>query len=139
MPTTFVRCCLIMPLMAMLCLVPPVLARQAPAEAYIDRPYATLAILDKITARVEQMTLLVGEPFVNSGLSLLIERCAEAPMEYTPESVAYIRITEQGIVSDQASDQRQLFAGWMFASSPGLSALEHPVYDVWLMHCAVAP
>ncbi len=107
-------------------------AREANREDYLERDTAKLAILDKITARVENIELQVGESTVIGSLELALQRCAETPMEYTPESIAFVTLGER---LNESSTAKPLFNGWMFASSPGLSALEHPVYDVWVVDC----
>ena len=64
-------------------------------------------------------------------LEITVERCAKAPPEETPESAAFL------VIRDIKPEQPpvELFRGWMMASSPALSALEHPVYDVWVKDC----
>ena len=57
--------------------------------------------------------------------------CDKRPPEETPESASFLEIYEQR----EGQSPVQIFAGWMFASSPGLNALEHPVYDVWVLDC----
>lgn len=107
-------------------------AREASREDYLERDRAKLAILDKITARVENIELQVGENTVLGSLELKLERCLEPPMEFTPETLAYVHLAEN---TGDDTPSTSLFSGWMFASSPGLSALEHPVYDVWVVDC----
>lgn len=107
-------------------------AREASREDYLEREKAELAILDKITARVQNIELQIGESAVLGSLELGLERCVEPPMEFTPETLAYVTLAER---TSEDSPSTSLFSGWMFASSPGLSALEHPVYDVWVVDC----
>ena len=69
-------------------------------------------------------------------LEITPRTCSKRPPEETPEVTAFLEI------SDLKADgtKKKLFSGWMFASSPALSALEHPVYDVWVIDCnAIAP
>lgn len=106
--------------------------REASREDYLERDTAKLAILDKITARVDSIEVHAGELFQFGSLELTVRSCLETPTEFTPESLAFVTLGER-IQAD--SDTRKLFSGWMFASSPGLSALEHPVYDVWVIDC----
>ncbi len=87
--------------------------------------------LDKVTARVSTFEAPLGVAVRFGTLSITLRSCERTPPEEPPESSAFVEIYEA------RSDQRpiSLFEGWMFASSPALSALEHPVYDVWVLEC----
>jgi len=102
----------------------------APANA-LEGDSALLQGLDKITARISSIEAPLGADVRFGTLDIVVRRCVKAPPEESPESAAFIEITE---VRPNES-QRTLFAGWMFASSPALSSLEHPVYDVWVKDC----
>ncbi|NQY82940.1 MAG: DUF2155 domain-containing protein [Alphaproteobacteria bacterium] len=117
--------------------MPNALGREVTAADYLERASARLAVLDKITARVKTLTVTVGEVGHSGRLRLGLVRCAETPPELTPEAVAYVTLAEVlgDEVESDGSGATPLFAGWIFASSPGLSAVEHPVYDVWLIDC----
>lgn len=93
---------------------------------------ATLRVLDKVTARVSTIDAVVDQPVTVGNLRILVRSCQKNPPEETPESAAYIEI-------DDVRAAHALFRGWMFASSPGLNALEHPVYDVWVINCRTVP
>ncbi len=97
-------------------------------------PIAELQTLDKITGRVSTIDVAVGEPARIGTLTVLVRVCRKRPPEEPPESAAFLEISEK---RGDAPAQR-LFAGWMFASSPAISALEHPVYDVWMIDCRAA-
>jgi hypothetical protein len=97
-----------------------------------DRPVAVLGMLDKITARVSTREVKVGEPFHFGTLQVVVRACRKAPPIETPESAGLLSVQEKKPDDAVATD---LFEGWMFASSPALSALEHPVYDVWVVDC----
>ena len=120
---------------------------------------ATLRALDKITGRSMDFEIEVGEPVVFGALKVDLKVCYQTPPEEPPESASFLQImTSHAALSnsvtepiraselrkqagaaereDAAEEQEEtLFSGWMFASSPGLSALEHPVYDVWVIRC----
>ena len=96
---------------------------------------ALLQGLDKITARVSKFEAPVGAPVRFGTLSIRVRDCEKNPPEEAPESAAFIEVDEMRPGDDKA---RRLFSGWMFASSPALSALEHPVYDVNLLDCKAA-
>lgn len=108
--------------------------QDATRQDYREGHRAELKILDKITARVTPVTMMVGEELRHGRLTITLHRCATTPPEFTPESVAFVDLAEN--LGNQSGDNtRTLFSGWIFASSPGVSALEHPVYDVWLIAC----
>ena len=97
-------------------------------------PLALLQGLDKITARVSKFQAPVGTPVQFGTLSIRVRDCEKAPPEDPPESAAFLEIDELR----PGEDPVQVFSGWMFASSPALSALEHPVYDVNVLDCKTA-
>lgn len=101
-----------------------------------DIPFqsAVLRGLDKITARVSTFVAPIGQPVQFGTLSIVARACRERPQTETPESAAYLEVQETKPDEGPAT----LFHGWMFASSPALSALEHPVYDVWVISCKTA-
>ena len=107
----------------------------AAAAETISEPVALLQGLDKITARVSKFEAAVGGPVHFGTLSIRVRDCEKNPPEEAPESAAFLEIDEMRPGDDTA---RRLFSGWMFASSPALSALEHPVYDVNLLDCRAA-
>ncbi|MBR1946371.1 MAG: DUF2155 domain-containing protein [Alphaproteobacteria bacterium] len=86
--------------------------------------------LDKITGRLSTMTVNVGEKTTFGALDVYARVCYTHPPEETPENAAYLDIVE-----NKEEGQLKLFSGWMFSSSPALSAMEHPVYDVWVLKC----
>ena len=92
---------------------------------------AVLQGLDKVTARVSTFEVPVGRSAPFGTLEIIPRTCDKRPPEETPESAAFIDIWE--VRRGEAA--HSLFRGWMFASSPALSALEHPVYDVWVLDC----
>jgi hypothetical protein len=107
-----------------------------PAAAEMTpEPVALLQGLDKITARVSKFEAPVGAPVRFGTLSIRVRDCEKNPPEEEPESAAFIEIDEMRPGEDAA---KRVFSGWMFASSPALSALEHPVYDVNLLDCKAA-
>lgn len=92
---------------------------------------AVLQTLDKVTARVSTVTVPVDRTAKFGTLFIKVHHCDKRPPEETPESAAFLDITER-----RTDDQSvRIFTGWMFASSPALNALEHPVYDVWVIDC----
>lgn len=103
----------------------------AAQAAFLDRDKAVLQGLDKITARTWELEAPVGTPVRFGTLEITVEACKERPPEETPESAAFLTIVDHR-PNEEAAD---LFHGWMFATRPGLSPLEHAVYDVILLRC----
>ncbi len=107
-------------------------AAEEPApDAALEMDTAVLQGLDKITARVSTFDAPIGAIARFGTLEIVPRTCHKRPPEEPPESAAFLEITE--IRPGEAPVL--LFRGWMFASSPALSALEHPVYDVWVLDC----
>lgn len=116
-----------------------VLTTAAPVQAQLpalseDPDIAVLQGLDKITARISTIEATLGTPVRFGTLEIVARRCVTRPPEEPPETTAYLEIVERR--SGEAVTR--LFAGWMFASSPGVSSIEHPVYDVWVISCKKA-
>ncbi|HTV89271.1 MAG TPA: DUF2155 domain-containing protein [Stellaceae bacterium] len=97
----------------------------------IREPVAVLQGLDKVTARVSKFDAPVGQPVTFGTLSIVVRDCEKSTPEERPENAAFLRIDDNR--PGEAPVRR--FSGWMFSSSPALSALEHPVYDVNLLEC----
>jgi len=95
---------------------------------------AELQGLDKITARSQRFYAPVGETTRFGTLAIAVGDCLVNVPEAPPESVAYLTIVDNK--PGQAAEK--LFAGWMFASTPSLSALDHGVYDVRVLSCTMA-
>jgi hypothetical protein len=101
------------------------------AIAAIEGDTVILQGLDKVTARVWTFEAKIGQPVRFGTLEIYPRYCERTPPEEPPESKAFFDIYEA-----RPGEQRaDLFHGWMFASSPALNAVEHPVYDVWLIDC----
>ena len=91
--------------------------------------------LDKITARITTFSAPLGEEMRFGTLRIRAQTCRKRPPEETPEVAVFLEIDEE---RPGEKGRLPLFSGWMFASSPALSALEHPVYDVWVIDCSTA-
>lgn len=87
--------------------------------------------LDKITARVFQMEIGIGEIGVYETLEVEADACFASADTELPERAAFLKVSEHR-PNRAATD---VFSGWMFASSPSVSAMEHPVYDLWVVDC----
>lgn len=99
-------------------------------------PHATLQALEKVAGRVHRMEAEVGRQARWAGLDVTVRECMLRASEDVPDSVAFVEVAERRPGSEGAV---RIFSGWMFASSPAISALEHPVYDVWLVACRTSP
>jgi hypothetical protein len=108
-------------------------ALAAPTE---ERPIAVMRILDKMTARVEEIEVPIERPLKFGTLIVTAHSCKTTLPEETPESAVFLDIAEM----KAGEAETPVFRGWMFASSPALSGLEHPVYDLWVIGCkGIAP
>jgi hypothetical protein len=92
---------------------------------------AILQGLDKVTARITTIEAPLNQPVRFGTLEITVLRCTKTPPEEPPESAAFLVIRE----TRAGEPPSELFRGWMMASSPALSALGHPVYDVWVKDC----
>jgi hypothetical protein len=97
----------------------------------IQMQEAVLQGLDKITARISTIKVPVGQTVSFGSLQITVQACDKKPPEETPESAAFLQVVEQ----KPGEQPVTRFSGWMFASSPALSAMEHPVYDLWVLDC----
>jgi hypothetical protein len=110
----------------------PFLAGSAGAATWIDGNKARLQALDKITARISTVEAPVDAARFYGTLEITINRCAYHPPEEPPENAAFITVRDRGY---DGLAPKQVFSGWIFSSSPAISALEHPVYDLTLLAC----
>jgi len=102
-----------------------------PSPGAAEVSAAVLQGLDKITARISTFEAPLGEAVRFGSLQIIARACDKKPPEEPPESAVFLEIVDIRPDSPEVS----LFTGWMFASSPAISALEHPVYDVWVVDC----
>jgi hypothetical protein len=116
-----------------------------PAEPMRRTRYdtAVLQVIDKVTAETLRFAAPVGRPVRYRGLVFTVRACERsAPDEPVIDSMAYLTVDAQprSGAGMPALSVRQTFKGWMYAGSPGLNPLEHPLYDAWLISCrASAP
>ena len=122
-------------------------------RTYAQKNTVILRALDKITGRSTDFEMIVGEPKVYGSLRIDLQACYQTPPEEPPESAAFLKVTtanttqvqtmaeprdltEEELAEAETEETEVRFSGWMFASSPGLNALEHPVYDIWVIACS---
>jgi hypothetical protein len=113
-------------------LVPGLLLAAGTARA---ETVAVLQGLDKTTARISKFDAPVGKPVRFGTLVITVRACIKHPPEEEPESAAFLQIDEVRQGERNSVVSQQVFSGWMFASSPALSALENPIYDVGVLDC----
>ena len=102
---------------------------------------AVLQAIDKVTAESVRFEAAVGRPVRYRSLVFTVKACERsAPDEPVDDSIAYLTVDSQPrpVAGKPSLPPRQTFQGWMYASSPGLHPLEHPVYDAWLITCRAA-
>ncbi len=97
----------------------------------ISNPVAEFTGLDKITGQIRTFDVLVDETVQFGALQLTPRVCYSRPPTEAPQTTAFVEVDE---VTLDRKIQR-IFTGWMFADSPGLNAVDHPIYDVWLTNC----
>lgn len=100
----------------------------------VDYPVVKLQSLDKVTARTMTFEANVGSTVKFGPLFIKVQTCRKAPPIEQPESAAFLQIWE--VTPEEEAEW--VFSGWMFASSPGLSSMDHPIYDVWVLDCQEA-
>jgi hypothetical protein len=112
---------------------PQVIPNNAPAPPPGPPQHAVLELkaLDKITGKAIVLMAPLNRPVQFATLTITARTCYSTPASETPETSAFLQI------EDRRPDQpaRRAFSGWMYASSPGLNSLQHPLYDVWVISC----
>ena len=104
----------------------------APAWAQpIANPIATFAGLDKITGRITRFDVYIDETVLFGALELTPRACYSRPPTESQRVSAFLEVDQRSLTGTS----KRIFTGWMFAESPGLNAVEHAVYDVWLKGC----
>lgn len=98
-----------------------------------------LRALDKVTARTFDYTVGIGESLEFGSLTIHAKHCESTPPTELPETYAFLQIDDrrQDGNGEEDSEGARLFSGWMFKSRPAISALDHRVYDVWVIGCVL--
>ena len=97
----------------------------------ITKNNAKMQAMDKITGRVSVINVPVNSMVEFGSLSIVVRSCKTRPAEETPDNFAFVDITDKTLKGDEFN----IFKGWMISSSPATHAVEHPIYDVWLLQC----
>ena len=97
----------------------------------ISNPIAVFNGLDKITGRIISFEVAINETVQFGALQITPRVCYSRPPTDAPQTDAFAQVDE----IDEQKQMKRIFSGWMFADSPGLHGIEHPVYDIWLTDC----
>lgn len=100
------------------------------AEA-AQKPTLLMRGLDKITGRAFDIVAPLDTPVKFATLTITARYCYSTPQSETPETAAFVQIDD----TRPEKPVKRIFSGWMYASSPGLNAMQHPLYDVWAIFC----
>ncbi len=101
------------------------------SAAPVGNPVAIFSGLDKITGRIIAFGVAIDETVQFGALQITPRVCNTRPPTEPAQTTSFVEVDEITL----QNEVRRIFTGWMFAASPGLSAIEHPVYDVWLVDC----
>lgn len=104
------------------------LASGAAAQNVTSSPGATLRWLDKMTGETADIELGAGQAAISGRLTIQLDECRYPTANPSSDAFAHLTISEE-------KRETPVFSGWMMASSPAISALEHPRYDVWVLRC----
>ncbi len=97
----------------------------------VENAVAVFSALDKVTATIEKLEIPIGETTTFAALKVTPRICYTSPATDQPKTTTFVQVDELQLDGSEA----RIFSGWMFAESPGLNAVEHPVFDVWLTGC----
>ena len=100
----------------------------------IENPVAVFSGLDKITGRIISFDVYIGETVQFGALQVTPRVCYTRPQTESPLTTGFVQVDEITL----NNEVRRIFSGWMYAASPGLHAVEHAVYDIWLTDCRLA-
>ncbi|WP_424033299.1 DUF2155 domain-containing protein [Methylocella sp.] len=126
-PRAFRRACLAGAFLMLAALTP-----QGSARAdKISHPGAIFTGLDKITGRIISFEVATDETVQFGTLQITERACYTRPATEAPQTITFVEVDEV----DAKNEYKRIFSGWMFAASPGLHGIEHPVYDIWLTDC----
>lgn len=105
----------------------------APASAQrIENSVAVFAALDKVTAKISRLEVPLNQTATFGSLRVTPRACYTRPPTEQPKTTTFVEIDETML----DGKEKRIFSGWMFADSPALNAVEHPVFDVWLTSCS---
>ena len=97
----------------------------------LQMEYANFKLLDKISNKLNDMSIKVNESEVIGSLNISVYSCFTEPPNEIPEDYALIDVKD-----NFQNDEESIYKGWMISSSPDVTPLEHPIYDLWLLSCS---
>ena len=119
---------------ALTALAPTAQANNLMGEAVV------LRALDKVTAKTQDFTVAVGDSLTYGSLRIDVKHCEKRPPEDIPETYTFMQIFDaKPDGKGGTAESVKVFSGWMMGSNPALSALDHGVYDVWVLDCKTKP
>ena len=101
-------------------------------ERYQNYEFAVIQALNKITAKTSLLKIKIDDTVELEKLNITPKTCKKTPPQEAPETIAFLEIDQ---LDNEYIFSKRLFSGWIFASSPALSALEHPIIDIKLLDC----
>lgn len=120
-----------MRLLLAILLLPLAMAPALAQSGRISNPIAVFAGLDKITGVTTTFEIPIGEERRFGALIVKPNACYSRPVTEEPKTTSFVEVDQV----EMEKTRRRIFSGWMFAESPGLNAVEHAIYDVWLTGC----
>jgi hypothetical protein len=100
-------------------------------EAVTPGTGAVLRVLDKLNAKVSDVTMINGDSALEGGMEIILNECRYPNNNPTGEAYAFLTVREAGVA-------QPVFSGWMVASSPALNPMNHSRYDVWVLRCTTS-
>lgn len=100
-------------------------------QTRIENTVAIFSALDKVTARISEIEIPLNETHQFGSLKITPRVCYSRPATERPKTTSFVIVNEVQL----DGKEEKIFSGWMFAESPALNAVEHPVFDVWLSNC----
>ncbi|MEM7525424.1 MAG: DUF2155 domain-containing protein [Pseudomonadota bacterium] len=105
---------------------------ERPISQSEPQPFVVMRGLDKVSGRVTEIQAAVGDEISYGRLKIVVGDCRTPPSDQADDAYAFLSVV------DPNQGERPVFSGWMFASSPALSAMDHQRYDLWVLSCATS-
>jgi len=95
-----------------------------------------IGALNKVSGKVSKLVVNDYDSILFGNIKIAVQECIKSSPTEPPENKAFVEVWDTKFKKTQ--DNKKIFSGWMFSSSPSISALEHPIYDVWIIDCKVS-
>ncbi len=96
---------------------------------------AVLQILNKTTTKTSINEVAVGDSIAIGKLRIKVGKCWQAPLDQKPDSRILLEVFETKLNDKKIEEEKRIFFGWMISSSPSISSIEHPIYDITALNC----